>query len=257
MGESTDNTDAPQALREELEAQIAITAKAKKVAQLAQLEIDRLRSELRQSLDRETDIRAKGHKAVKVLEEKLGNEEKPHAAIKEEKGKLQEEFHKLEKINTGLGELLEKKKVWYEEQLTKERESLREEEARLRKDMSRMEELHSRESDIWSKMKSHYEEAVTINKRKIENLKKALDDAQSRSQAITGNVPMLLQKNRERFMTQLKTALDKGWTTWAEQAVELHIYRADGENRQEEGCGFYKLNDESVADVRTELTWDY
>ena len=47
-----------------------------------------------------------------------------------------------------------------------------------------MEELHSKVSDIWSKMKSHYEEAVTVNKRKIENLKKALDDAQSRSQAI-------------------------------------------------------------------------
>ena len=46
-----------------------------------------------------------------------------------------------------------------------------------------MEELHSREADIWSKMKSHYEEAVTVNKRKIENLKKALDDAQRRSQA--------------------------------------------------------------------------
>ena len=56
LGESTDNTDAPQALREELEAWAAITAKAKKAAQLAQSEIDRLRSELRQSSDRETDI---------------------------------------------------------------------------------------------------------------------------------------------------------------------------------------------------------
>ena len=43
-----DNTDAPHVLHEELEAQIAITAKAKNVAQLAELEIDRLRFELRQ-----------------------------------------------------------------------------------------------------------------------------------------------------------------------------------------------------------------
>ena len=120
-----------------------------------------------------------------------------------------------------------------------------------------MEELHSKVSDIWSKMKSHYEEAVTVNKRKIENLKKALDDAQSRSQAITDNVRVLLQTNHERFTTQLKTTLDKGWMAWAEQAAELHIYRADGENRRKEGRGFYKLNDESIADVRTELARDY
>ena len=55
----------------------------------------------------------------------------------------------------------------------------------------------------------------------------------------------------------MKTALDKGWTAWAEQAAELHIYRADGENRRKEGRGFYKLNDESIADVRTELARDY
>ena len=44
--------------------------------------------------------------------------------------------------------------------------------------MGRTEELHLKESQIWAKMKSHYEEAATINKRKLENLKKALDEAQ-------------------------------------------------------------------------------
>ena len=36
---------------------------------------------------------------------------------KEGKRKLQVEFSKLEKVNAGLHELLDKKKVWYEEQL--------------------------------------------------------------------------------------------------------------------------------------------
>ena len=44
---------------------------------------------------------------------------------------------------------------------------------------------------------------------------------------------------------------------WAKQAVELHIYRADEENRRKEGRSFYKLNDESVADVRAVLARDY
>ena len=46
-------------------------------------------------------------------------------------------------------------------------------------------------------------------------------------------------------------------TAWAAQPPELHTYRADGENRRKEGRGFYKLNDESIADVRTELARDY
>mgnify|MGYP006905976982 CR=1 FL=1 len=120
----------------------------------------------------EIDVRAKGRKAIKALEEKLGAEEKAHVVTKEEKDKLQEEFLKLQAVNTGLLEVLDKKKVWYEEQLTEERESLHQEKIRLRKEMGRMEELHSKESEIWVKMKSHYEEVVVVNKRKIENLKK-------------------------------------------------------------------------------------
>ena len=120
-----------------------------------------------------------------------------------------------------------------------------------------MEELHSKESEIWVKMKSHYEEAVVVNKRKIENLKRALDEAHIRSQAITDNVHVPLQTNRERFTMQLKTTLDNGWAAWAPQVAELHTYRADGENRRKEGRGFFKLNDKSVATIRVELAHNY
>ena len=123
--------------------------------------------------------------------------------------------------------------------------------------MGRLEELHLKESQIWATMKSLYEEAATSNKRKIENLKKALDEVQNHSQAITDNVCILLQTNREKFTTQLRTTLDKGWTVRAAQAAESHTYRADMEKRRKEGGGFYKLNNESVADLRTELTRDY
>ena len=56
---------------------------------------------------------------------------------------------------------------------------------------------------------------------------------------------------------QLKTTLDKGWMAWVMQAVELHTYRADVENRRKECRGFYKLDDESVVAVQTELARDY
>ena len=72
---------------------------------------------------------------------------------------------------------MDKKKVWYEEQLAREREALHPIEVRLRNEMGRMEELYSKEFQIWAKMKSYYEEPTTTNKHKIENLKKALDEA--------------------------------------------------------------------------------
>ena len=112
--------------------------------------------------------------------------------------------------------------------------------------MGRLEELHLKESQIWAKMKSCYEEATMANKRKIENLKKALDKVQARIQTITDNVRVLLQTNRERFTTQLKAMLDKGWAAWTTHAVELHTYWADWENRRKQGRGFYKLNEERI-----------
>ena len=71
------------------------------------------------------------------------------------------------------------------------------------------------------------------------------------------NVRIILQTNREKFSAQLKTALDKGWMTWATRAVELHTYRTDWENRRKEGRGFYKLNDKSMATVLEDLAQDY
>ena len=116
---------------------------------------------------------------------------------------------------------MEKKKAWYHEQLVRERELTHQVEVCLCNETGRLEERHLKDSQIWAKMKSHYEEAVMANKRQIENLKKALDKVQTRSQTITDTVHVLLQTNRVRFTTQLKAVLDKDWTVWATQAAEL------------------------------------
>ena len=106
-------------------------------------------------------------------------------------------------------------------------------------------------------MKSTYEEATAVNQQEIANLKKSVAEARNRYQAITDNVHILLQMNRERFTAQLKTTLDKGWTAWASQAAKLHAYRADWENRRKDGHRFYKLNEESIAAIREDLAQDY
>ena len=86
--EPTSSDDASKTLREEVEAQIAIATKAKRAGQLAESKIDHLRTELRQSLDRETDIRAKVRRTVKALEDKFEVEAAAHNTTKEENRKL-------------------------------------------------------------------------------------------------------------------------------------------------------------------------
>mgnify|MGYP000494644238 FL=1 len=152
---------------------------------------------------------------------------------------------------------MEKKKAWFDEQLVGEQERRHQLEIRLNNEMGKLEELHAKESQLWAGMRSTYEEAAAVNQQEIANLKKSVEEARNRCQAITDNVRILLQTNRERFTTQLKTALDKGWMAWAAQAAELHTYRADWENRRKDGRGFYKLNEESIAAVREDLAQDY
>ena len=97
-------------LREEVAAQAAIAAKAKKATQLAETEINRLQLELCQSSDREADIRAKGRKAVKTIQDKLDAEIAAHGRTKEERDKLHEEGIKKETIISALQEAAQKKR---------------------------------------------------------------------------------------------------------------------------------------------------
>ena len=188
-------------LRENLEAQKAILAKAKKATQMAETEIDRLRAELRQSSDREVDARAKGRLAVKTLEGKLQAEVTMHSRTKEEYEKLREEANKKDAAIAGLWELAKKKKAWYDEQLVHERAETHEVQVQLNNEMGQLEELHLKESQLWAKMMSLYEEAAVANKHKIENRTKALEECQVRATLITDRIHTLLQTSHEKFNT--------------------------------------------------------
>ena len=93
--------------KKEIEAQIVVTEKAKRVLRKAESEIDRLRGELRQSSERERNIRVKGQKAVKSLEEKLSMEHAAHDLTTYANNKLREEVSKLEGVNQRLRKVLE------------------------------------------------------------------------------------------------------------------------------------------------------
>ena len=125
----------------EVKAQTAIAAKAKRVMQLADTDIDRLHVELRQSSNKEADIRAKGRWVAKALEDKLNAEIATDISTKEGKRKLQEEAKKTKAIIAGLRELIIRKKAWYDEQIVREREQTHQVEILLNNEMGWLEEL--------------------------------------------------------------------------------------------------------------------
>ena len=88
--------------------------------ELAESEIDLLRSELHQSSDKEADIREKGCKAVKTIQDKLDAEIAAHGRTKEERDKLHEEGNKKETTIMALHEAAQKKQEWYDEQIENE-----------------------------------------------------------------------------------------------------------------------------------------
>ena len=81
--------------------------------------------------------------------------------------------------------------------------------------MEQLEELLLKESQLWAKMKSLYEEAMVANKRKTKNLMKALEESQVHTTLMINQIRTLLQANHDKFNTQLKVAMDKGWAGWA------------------------------------------
>ena len=143
----TDSTD-DLTHKKEIEAQIVATEKAKRALRKEESEIDCLRGELRQSSERERDIQAKGRKAVKILEEQLSMEHAAHDLTTNVNNRLREEVSKLKHVNQRLWNVLEERKVGYEEQLKHEREEVQQVQILLEKEKGQLVNRHKREARI-------------------------------------------------------------------------------------------------------------
>ena len=51
--------------------------------------------------------------------------------------------------------------------------------------------------------------------------------------------------------------MEKVWKEWSQQAIELQTLRADAENRKKAGDKFYKMDEESIVNIREELSEDF
>ena len=70
-------------------------------------------------------------------------------------------------------------------------------------------------------------------------------------------IRVLIEKHRQHLTKKVEEAVGRAGEEWAAQAAELHILRADAENRRKEGRGFYKMDEASIQNLRADLTEDY
>ena len=59
-------------------------------------------------------------------------------------------------------------------------------------------------------------------------------------------IKILIDKYRQQLTKKIKETLSRIGQAWSAQAVELHILRADAENRRKEGRGFYKMDEHNI-----------
>ena len=246
-------TSTPEELRN-LETALA---KAQKAADTAEIEIGRLRDELRQSSDRETNVRAQARKAVKDAQDKLQDEVAAHKRTMDAISKhIEREAHAESKI-LELREEARKQQQWFDDHLASREELAKQAEQILKKQMAGMEEHHQQEKKLWEGIKTQYEVRAQGHTAKIKTLKTSLDELRAKTDMGTARVRTLLHTHRTNFEKALTDALANGWAGWAQQAAELHTFRADQENRAKEGKGFFKLDNDSIATVREDLAKDY
>ena len=70
----------------------------------------------------------------------------------------------------GLRALLEKKKIWFDEQLVVEQDRRHQLEIRLNNEMGKLEEQHAKEAELWAGLKATYEEAAAVKQQEMANL---------------------------------------------------------------------------------------
>ena len=110
---------------------------------------------------------------------------------------------------------------------------------------------------LWAEMKLQYKVRAQGHTTKISTLKLSLDELRAKKNMGTERIHTVLHTHRGKFEKKLTEVVAKGWPGWAQQAAELHTFRADHENQEKAGKDFFNLNSKSIAAVHEDLTADY
>ena len=67
-------------------------------------------------------------------------------------------------------------------------------------------------------------------------------------------IKVLIDKHRQWFNQKIEEMLAHAWHEWSAEATELHVLRADIENRRKEGRAFYKMDENNINVLCEDLT---
>ena len=211
------------------------------------------------------------------LEKQIESIQNGHYKILEEKdqliNKLQRSLEEAKSANhtyTEQIEEFEKYIVTQESQLAEKERSLEEVN---RKIMEQQEE--------WNKEKSAFEQqlnetrkiseqrrldiyiaesklmqAESENRATITDLRKELQAAQFDASITKDKVQHIIGKHRNLAKKMIDDSLAQGWKLWTAQAAELQLLRADKNNRQVQGPGFFKMAQKDIDNIQEDIMKD-
>ena len=237
----------------------------------AEQEIERLQEEIRQQKDRDDRLRAQANRRLKQKTEDFDrlckdykqatSDSKNQAAISDrqiEQLKEQLKGTRLE-LSKAREEVSAEKTLMSEQR--KEMEVLRREVRELTKSRNEEKEKSTFEISKWrstcDKQKADYVAQAQFMADIIKRLRKEKQEASARAKAGVDRIKLIMSSWSTRAQASINESAEKLWREWAQQAAELQTLRADAENRKKTGDGFYKMDEESIVNIREELSEDF
>jgi myosin heavy subunit len=211
------------------------------------------------------------------LEKQIETIQNGQYKVLEEKNQLINELQKnLEEAKTANHtyteqiEEFERYIVSQESQLTEKERSLEEVNRRI-----------TEQQEEWSKEKSAFEQqldeirkiseqrrldiyvvesklmrAESENRATITDLRKELQTAQYVASITRDKVQHIIGKHRNLAKKMIDESLAQGWKLWTAQAAELQLLRADKNNRQVQGAGFFKMAQKDIDNIQEDIMKD-
>ena len=105
----------------------------------------------------------------------------------------------------------------------------------MEKEMAGMEELHDKELKFLQTNMGLIQNRYVVQSGraaiKIKQLKDTIQEMHVKTEMSTERIKRLLTQRKESALKMIADKIEQGWGAWSTQGVELHILRADQENR--------------------------
>ena len=90
----------------------------------------------------------------------------------------------------------------------------------------------------------------------VSDLRKDLQAAQFDASITKDKVQAIVGRHRTQTKRMIDESLEKGWKLWSAQAAELQLLRADRNNRQVQGPGFFKMAQKDIDTIQEDIIKD-